>query len=617
MKSKKGGLIIKIGILLCLLAAIIHFPSYLFSQEEEEIVEETNQFPKEEISISQFAELLNSSEKEIVISDYRIVNTEDDSEFMIDKVFYTYYEISPDNDDLKKVYFYNCDFEIDDSSPLSLVGFTFSKLNIIGCNFNSPFLLKHITKYSDYPIIIENCVFRSDFTIESGTIQSSSLEIKNNTFNSLFTITTGFDKIVLTDCKFIADKDQFIKKDNEQHYYQFDISSGNIANIELVNNVFENSGIMNVFSVNIFETESDNLYLYNNKMEVLNLSYAEIGKSLLIDSLMVNQFIGIQNFDFPDNNTNIPWYNLGGEKLSIFVEAENNLLTPYQAKTNEQLSDNLLYNDLISAYTKFNTLYHDRGDITSANASYVEIKDIETRRQAFIQTINPSLNNYINYQLNKFLRFFSDYATNPGKSLKLSLWVILIFTVLYAFSFYRWDGMNYGYYVNQFNKFYTYISTDMSIDEVFELRKNEVEEDIEELRTKYLASDKKVPKLLWLFGNPLHFMGKFRYKMIPKLIKLFNFQPESWSSLSSFGAKLKAGSLIFLITLLYMIYIIVVKFLNSFILSINSFFVIGFGALPEEEEGIAMYLSIIEGIIGWFLLTIFTITLFSQVLQNA
>ena len=69
-----------------------------------------------------------------------------------------------------------------------------------------------------------------------------------------------------------------------------------------------------------------------------------------------------------------------------------------------------------------------------------------------------------------------------------------------------------------------------------------------------------------------------------------------------------------LILVSYVVYVLVVKFINSFILSLNSFVVIGYGLLPEK--GLAMYLSIIEGIIGWFLLTIFTITLLSQVLQN-
>lgn len=44
------------------------------------------------------------------------------------------------------------------------------------------------------------------------------------------------------------------------------------------------------------------------------------------------------------------------------------------------------------------------------------------------------------------------------------------------------------------------------------------------------------------------------------------------------------------------------------------FITIGFGLIPEK--GLAMYLGVIEGFIGWFLLTIFTITLLSQVLQS-
>jgi len=102
--------------------------------------------------------------------------------------------------------------------------------------------------------------------------------------------------------------------------------------------------------------------------------------------------------------------------------------------------------------------------------------------------------------------------------------------------------------------------------------------------------------------------------MMPKLIRLFNFQPKSWKSLNA-GEKLYSGIIATLILISYAIYVLIVKFINAFILSLNSFVVIGFGLLPGR--GLAMYLSIIEGIIGWFLLTIFTITLLSQVLQSA
>ena len=122
-----------------------------------------------------------------------------------------------------------------------------------------------------------------------------------------------------------------------------------------------------------------------------------------------------------------------------------------------------------------------------------------------------------------------------------------------------------------------------------------------------------MPKTLRLFGKALHFLGRFRFEMMPDLIRLFNFQPKAWSLLTVFE-KIYSGILIALIIISFVIYILVVKFINSFILSLNSFVVIGFGTLPEK--GLAMYLSIIEGIIGWFLLMIFTITLLSQVLQN-
>ena len=300
--------------------------------------------------------------------------------------------------------------------------------------------------------------------------------------------------------------------------------------------------------------------------------------------------------------------------FAIFHTNKSGLVTAYQAISDKELTNNLNYNDLISAYTKFNTLYHDRGDITSANSSYVEIKDIETRKQAYVQKTNPSFNNLINYKLNVFLKFFSDYATNPGKSIIQSMWVLLIFTILYMFTFSGWDGMNYKYYLRQFRIFSDYITSNDSIAEVLAKGEPQNDKDVKDFLKEYGKKGKKIPRILKLFGEPIYYLGKFRYDIIPNLIHVFNFQPKAWKSLKN-GKKIWAGLLIMCISFTYLVYILIVKFVNSSILSLNSFVVIGFGSLPEK--GVAMYLSIIEGIIGWFLLTIFTITLLSQVLQGA
>jgi len=52
--------------------------------------------------------------------------------------------------------------------------------------------------------------------------------------------------------------------------------------------------------------------------------------------------------------------------------------------------------------------------------------------------------------------------------------------------------------------------------------------------------------------------------------------------------------------------------LNAFTLSLNSFITLGFGNIPTK--GFARYVCVLEGFIGWFLLSIFTVALINQVL---
>lgn len=53
-----------------------------------------------------------------------------------------------------------------------------------------------------------------------------------------------------------------------------------------------------------------------------------------------------------------------------------------------------------------------------------------------------------------------------------------------------------------------------------------------------------------------------------------------------------------------------VSMFNAIILSLNAFTTLGFGEIPTT--GIARYVCVIQGFIGWFLLSIFTVALFNQ-----
>ena len=56
----------------------------------------------------------------------------------------------------------------------------------------------------------------------------------------------------------------------------------------------------------------------------------------------------------------------------------------------------------------------------------------------------------------------------------------------------------------------------------------------------------------------------------------------------------------------------ILSLINAITLSLNSFVTLGFGTIPTS--GLARYICILQGFIGWFLLSIFTVALINQVL---
>jgi hypothetical protein len=55
-----------------------------------------------------------------------------------------------------------------------------------------------------------------------------------------------------------------------------------------------------------------------------------------------------------------------------------------------------------------------------------------------------------------------------------------------------------------------------------------------------------------------------------------------------------------------------ISLVNAITLSLNAFITLGFGNIPTH--GVARYFCVLEGFIGWFLLSIFTVALINQTL---
>jgi hypothetical protein len=74
-----------------------------------------------------------------------------------------------------------------------------------------------------------------------------------------------------------------------------------------------------------------------------------------------------------------------------------------------------------------------------------------------------------------------------------------------------------------------------------------------------------------------------------------------------------ANFLFFLLIATVVIENLIFRALDSTALSINIFTTLGFG--NTDAKGLPMYLTVLEGFIGWFLLSFFSLSLISQLIN--
>jgi hypothetical protein len=200
--------------------------------------------------------------------------------------------------------------------------------------------------------------------------------------------------------------------------------------------------------------------------------------------------------------------------------------TFYDAKSKEQLLNDVGYKGLLRVYKGLYDFYKMIGDSESANKVYVKIREIEYRKLALDYASNPSFKTFFNLNLNRLLKFYTNYGTDPANALVVSFYIILCFGFIYFFFPSEWD-----------------ISS-----------KSELIKNFKDFASK---NDK----------------GYF----FPFLKMIFGFT---------------------------------ISVINATALSLNAFTTLGFGNIPTR--GIARYICIIQGFIGWFLLSIFTVALINQ-----
>jgi hypothetical protein len=319
---------------------------------------------------------------------------------------------------------------------------------------------------------------------------------------------------------------------------------------------------------------------------------------------------GINRFNFPKDNTSFNWNQIDSVGLGYYTTYEQ---PPYTNKTDTLISDVDLFNKLNSSYRKFFSMYRTQGDIESANACYKQMKDMETRRYHHLYRQNPSINKWFNWRFNQFLKYFSEYGTNPVQSLIISMWTILLFAAVYFFFYSDWDGINRTFLIKQHRKIMQYFRSEQRLEDFY------MEDYIEDLKTfadykKEMTESKlEIPVFIILLGKPLYLLSIIKHKISTFIYRRTEVLQGRWINLTP-ARKVFVALTVSLSLIIYIIYLGFIRALNSTTLSVNAFSTLGFGAIPVK--GVSRYITILEGFLGWFLLSIFSVSLISQMLQN-
>ncbi|SNS51262.1 Ion channel [Ekhidna lutea] len=332
-----------------------------------------------------------------------------------------------------------------------------------------------------------------------------------------------------------------------------------------------------------------------------------------------NHFKEYISMDFLTLNVNnsIDWTDLEN-KLISFDLVYNYLPFPadidhFNTYYNEvRIQDSRFYKAEIKLMGQLYQLYKSQHDNEFANGAFLGKKDLETKRLAYVFSQNPSFDTFFTWKINQFLRLFSDYGTKPSKAIIFGFYVILFFALIYLFFPNSWDSHGRMRIIDRYKFFLKYLNRTEGASEVYQEEKEKELLPFHEFRDYLEQQGKTAPKFFYSTALPLYKWSVSGSRLSGWFLSKIDVLNGKWSEVPEKGRLFKSALVIgaFLIALTYDLFI---KVLNAVMLSINTFTTLGFGEIPIK--GLPRYLAIIQGFIGWFMLTIFSVSLISQLLN--
>jgi hypothetical protein len=269
--------------------------------------------------------------------------------------------------------------------------------------------------------------------------------------------------------------------------------------------------------------------------------------------------------------------------------------------------------NIVPVYNKLLTVYDASADIESYNSCYNQMKKIEKTASKIRFETEGKIIYWFRWKMDNFLEYFNAYGTDPVLSLVNSFFWILGFAVIYLVFPSEEDNLRFHNIRAAISKYVAHFSEQQKqFFTTDEIHKRELE-DIRKMKTAFQENIDKLPPIVSFIGMPFYYLG-FIFTQIKhrvRSVSQFNIY-QDWSELNQWG-RFKTSTTVTLSFIGFLIWGLVMRLINSFILSLNAFVTLGYGEI--EAKGIARYFCVVEGLVGWFLLSIFSVSLISQILQ--
>ncbi|WP_412560785.1 ion channel [Winogradskyella sp. MIT101101] len=593
------------------------------------------------LSISSFSHGQSSYKEYSYTEFFELIKQEQDTVFKLNNALIKY---NPETDQRFTIsnknvyeardtsYVYRNDIVIDKVIELDNVQFLATEYRVNGKTHAGGVLLdiyfkKPVQFYNTNTLTIRYCRFDSSYRLDTRNCDSDSyltdvfdagIDISYSNFTDFFqymVCTEGSEQfqVLFRDNTFKStnSKDRFFLSNSNISSFGFDKNFVDYEDIIFMglfdtkfnivrNNIFNSSYIqMNLGSTDIFQWFDNS---YSSTVFVTRVSFSSN------DIIDLEQFKkGISNYsglmDYSLQATN---------KYPIHQEIKERsaLVTKYLDSV--RLYNEKAFREEMSHKSQFYKHFKSRYNSQIANQIYIDLKDFETQRLKIEYNLNPSFRSYFKWKVNQFLKLFSDYGTEPSKAIVVSVYVILAFALIYLFFPNTWDSHGKNRIMNRYRFFTKYMNKDAGMHEVYLEEQQQELLAAEDFKNYMQAAEKTIPKFFITTAMPIYRWSVSGTRFSAAILKQIDVMRGTWKDLPKSKQVWKSFLLIavFVIAILYDLFI---KILNALMLSINTFTTLGFGEIPIK--GLPRYLAIIQGFIGWFMLTIFSVSLISQLLN--